>query len=284
MATTQGMYSIEHRSIYQYSSDRTSCVMLLCLKPKNNVKQRVEAFDLNIEPMTQPVEYEDFLGNECHLINIHRPHDSIIVKARSLVSLNLHPKSVLTTQMPEAQVDFGGYAELWDYQTPSQRTTWINDLEAFLCKHKLNPGGDISAALHTLERVIHENLQYVPQSTTVDTSIEEVLHQGRGVCQDFAHIMIAIARHWGVPSRYVMGYLIPGAATDISTQESHAWLECLLPDQGWVSFDPTNPDLDSDGYITVAYGRDFGDVSPTKGLNTGLGEESLGVDVQVCAL
>ena len=285
MALVEQAYTVEHSSAYEYAVERTSCIMQLCLKPATTTIQHVEAFDLIVEPLTQPLEFDDFLGNTCHLINIHRPHKELRIRSKSLVFVqsNTQPDDVgAVIQRSSFQLD--GNADLWEYEQPTVCTAWVDRVDAFLLQHSIEKSDYVEHSLRALEQAIHDGLRYAPASTTIDTTIEQVLEQGEGVCQDFAHLMIAVARRWGVPSRYVMGYLCPEEGHLEKTQESHAWVECLLPEKGWVRFDPTNPLRRGRGYITVACGRDFKDVTPTKGLNMGTGSEALQVEVTVTPL
>ena len=281
MVAQDKLYSIQHLSVYTYSTERVSCVMLLCLKPRANPNQRLEAFDLVVEPLTQAIEFEDFLGNSCHLLNIHRPHEKLAIRSKSLVSVQSRNDRDIGSHSSWRRKELGGYAELWDYQQATGFTAWNKEVEAFLKDQGIAKSSDLHSSLSELEGGIHKALRYVPRSTSIDTTIDRVLQQGEGVCQDFAHLMISVARHWGVPSRYVMGYLCPSETLLAPAQESHAWVECLLPDSGWVAFDPTNPGIQGTEYIAVAYGRDYKDVTPTKGLNMGTGNEHLEVEVNV---
>jgi len=285
MAQAERVFTIEHCSTYNYTAERTSCVMSLCLMPLSNSKQRVEAFELIIDPLTQPIPFEDFLGNACHLINIHQPHTEVSIRSKSLVCLKDNPnKDSVHSQLQNPTYELGGYADYWDYEQPTARTAWSEKVEAFLEEQNLSQDDDTYGSLYRLEQGIYDALRYTPQSTTVDTMIDEVLVQRAGVCQDFAHLMIAVARHWNIPARYVMGYLCSDAQPVANAQATHAWVECLIQDRGWVCFDPTNPTLRDSGYITVAHGRDFEDVCPTKGVNIGSGDEELQVEVTVLNL
>ena len=130
---------------------------------------------------------------------------------------------------------------------------------------------------------LHAAFRYEPGSTAVDSPIEHILETGSGVCQDYTHVMIAIARGWGIPGRYVSGYLHrEGAAGEQSPEgASHAWAEFLLPDLGWVGFDPTNDTLADHRHVRVAVGRDYADAAPTRGVVFGGGESRLEVRVTV---
>ena len=129
---------------------------------------------------------------------------------------------------------------------------------------------------------IHHSFDYVPGSTTAVSPIDHILETGQGVCQDYAHVMIAIARSWGVPTRYVSGYVSARKAGMSAPQSAtHAWAECFLPDLGWTEFDPTNPDLSNERSVRVAVGRDYDDVSPTRGVFVGESDSLLEVSVRM---
>ena len=153
----------------------------------------------------------------------------------------------------------------WDFMHASALARPSAVLTSFVDGLGLEPAGDPLAALRRLSDTLH-HLQLrvsVPGVTSAVSPIEHILETGRGVCQDYAHVMIAIARSWGVPARYVSGYMYvahqtPGTAT-------HAWVECRLPDLGWIGFDPTNRRLADERYVRIAVGRDYRDVAPTRG-------------------
>jgi transglutaminase-like putative cysteine protease len=159
-----------------------------------------------------------------------------------------------------------GLAELREYVRPT-----------------FTPGRPLLSALEELTRRLHYEFAYQPQSTSIDTPLLEVLHNRRGVCQDFAHVMIGCLRSLGLAARYVSGYIrsdsrFQGAAA------SHAWVQVFDPENGWLSFDPTNNMVPSDSHITLAWGRDYGDVTPVKGLTRGGGGQSVEVKVEIQAL
>ena len=173
----------------------------------------------------------------------------------------------------------------WDFTHPSALVRPSPALAAFADRHRIVPRDDPLESLLQLSHTLHHCLHYIPGSTTVESPVEHILETGRGVCQDYAHLMIAIARSWGIPARYVSGYLNPtdqfGEQTMGNT--THAWVECRLPELGWVGFDPTNQSLADKRNVRIAIGRDYRDVSPTRGVLQGGGEIRLKVDVQMCA-
>ncbi|MGI9311569.1 MAG: transglutaminase-like domain-containing protein, partial [bacterium] len=178
---------------------------------------------------------------------------------------------------------FGNGAEDWDFARPSALTRPSPALDAFVARLRIAPRDDPLDSLMQLSRTLHRRLRYLPGSTSVESPLEHILETGEGVCQDYAHAMIAIARSWGLCARYVSGYLhlVGDDAEQAPENATHAWAECRLPGLGWVGFDPTNRSIAGDGHIRVAVGRDFHDVSPTRGVLQGGGETELEVDVRV---
>jgi transglutaminase-like putative cysteine protease len=151
-----------------------------------------------------------------------------------------------------------------------------------------SPGRPIVKSVMDLTSLVFEEFQYDPKATTVTTPVSEVLQQRRGVCQDFAHVQIAMLRSLGLAARYVSGYVRtypkPGQPRLIGVDASHAWLSVYCGDVGWIDVDPTNNKLVGDEYITLGWGRDYGDVTPLKGVFTGGGKHSLDVSVDVAPL
>jgi transglutaminase-like putative cysteine protease len=186
--------------------------------------------------------------------------------------------------------------DVWDfYEQDSIRM----DFAEFLAPTKLVPnepiavriasearsGAGISPAafLRSLNRRLNEFLAYDPNATHVHTTLREVATTRRGVCQDFAHFMLAACRSQGIPSRYVSGYHLvePGVLTTNGDEAMHAWAECLLPDGRWYGFDPTNDGMATEQYIRVFYGRDYSDASPLRGIYNGAKEDSMEIKVRV---
>jgi transglutaminase-like putative cysteine protease len=156
-------------------------------------------------------------------------------------------------------------------------------LSRFITELALERGADPLESLKRLNDVMYDVFDYTPGFTAADSPIDAALAHRKGVCQDFAHIMLAVARRWGVPARYVSGYLYHGSGTkERSTPDAtHAWVECFLPSVGWIGFDPTNDMLASERHVAAAVGRDYGDVPPTRGVYKGDAESALSVAVLV---
>lgn len=276
-------YEITHVSQYSYSVPVRGCVMALCLKPRDDAGQQRLGFELSTAPPSSINSERDIFGNTKHVLNIHREHDAFEISAWSMVQ-------IVAPVPPSGPLGAGAWAEIrswrdsfayWDFTHPSAVARPTAALDGFVERVGIKPEGDPLEALTRLSETLHRSFEYVPGSTSVASPIDHILENGLGVCQDYAHVMIAIARSWGVPTRYVSGY-VPVQSGDTETASaSHAWVECLLPGLGWTGFDPTNGCLPGEGHVRVAVGRDYQDVAPTRGVMHGGGETRLEVDVRM---
>ncbi|MCY4111872.1 MAG: transglutaminase family protein [Chloroflexi bacterium] len=278
-------YDIEHVTRYRYSSPVSGCVMSLCLEPRQDAGQRLLRFDIETDPPAPMNAEADSFGNTKRVLNVHREHRALAITARATVEQT--PAPPLPESLgADAWEEIGGWQDsftLWDFTRPSVLTVPSPALSAFTDRLGIEPAEDPLHAVQRLSNLLYRNLDYVPGSTTAVSPVHQILETGRGVCQDYAHAMIAIARSWGVPTRYVSGYLHfddPDGG-DALQSASHAWAECLLPELGWVGFDATNDRLAGLGHIRLAVGRDYRDVAPTSGIFRGGGESHIEVEVQV---
>ena len=278
-------YEIEHVSRYRYESPVKQSAMLLCLEPHIGRSQRLLSFEIETHPPVAPSRETDSFGNTRHVLAVHRAHRSLQITARSTVETRQTPP-LPTALGPDAWTEIRAMSRSfleWDFTHPSMLIPTTPALDTFVRRHRIEPGEDPLESLLQLSDTLHGCLYYMSGSTSVESPVNQVLETDQGVCQDFAHAMIAVARSWGIPSRYVSGYLYltgdPGEQTPANT--SHAWTECRLPDIGWVGFDPTNQILPDERHVRVATGRDYHDVSPTRGVILGGGEARLEVDVRM---
>ena len=279
-------YGVEHVTRYRYSSPVRDSVMALSLKPRGDGAQRLLGFELASDPPGPATESRDAFGNARHLLTVHGEHGALAITARSEVEITPSPP------LPPA-LAAGAWEEMrpwarsladWEFTHPSAFARPSPALGSFARREGLaEPAGDPLEALSALARALHGAFRFVPGSTSAVSPIEDVLESGVGVCQDYAHVMIALARSWGVPSRYVSGYLHAADPPERPTRAvaGHAWVECRLPGPGWVAFDPTNPGLPPERYVRVAVGRDYGDVSPVRGVFRGWAGAELAVEVTI---
>ena len=276
-------YEISHVSRYSYSVPVRGCVMALCLEPRDDATQRLLNFGVSTDPPSSMNSEADSFGNVRHVLNIHREHEALEIAALSTVETS-------AAAPPSGPLGAGAWDEIrswrdsftyWDFTHPSAVARPSAALDGFVERVGIRPEGDPLEALTRLSETLHRSFEYVPGSTSVASPIDHILDNGLGVCQDYAHVMIAIARSWGVPTRYVSGYVPVESGSEALASASHAWVECLLPGLGWTGFDPTNGCLPREGHVRVAVGRDYQDVAPTRGVTHGGGETELEVDVRM---
>jgi transglutaminase-like putative cysteine protease len=277
--------SINHVTKFRYSAPITESVMELRMQPLSEGTQHCLKFDLTLRPSAAIKSYRDYLGNTVHHFNIPASHSQLAITAKALVEMLPAPT------LPEA-LDSSTWKELakvvasgdyFDMLMPSHFAYPTDLLRGFASRLELPHGSDPLTMLRKLNEAIFNAFEYAPQSTRVDSSIDDALSTQRGVCQDFSHIMIALVRNLNIPCRYVSGYLYHrDEHNDRSAQDAtHAWVEAFLPELGWLGFDPTNNLIASDRHIRAAVGRDYADVPPTKGVFKGIAESTLSVGVQV---
>jgi transglutaminase-like putative cysteine protease len=280
-------YLVRHLTRFTYTSTVSESVMELRMQPLSDGRQRLLRFDVTTTPRTRVFAYRDFLGNAVHYFDIPGRHTRLDISAEAAVDvipLDNLPEAldISAWQALDQLVATGAYG---DWLAPSRFAMETPALSAFAATINLTRDRAIDplTLLRNLTITLYEEMSYEPRTTRVDSPIDEALAAKAGVCQDFAHIMTALVRALGIPCRYVSGYLAPrSSGHDRSTEHAtHAWVEALLPEIGWIGFDPTNDTLALERHITVAVGRDYGDVPPTKGVFKGESGSELGVAVSV---
>ena len=277
--------SINHVTKFRYSAPITESIMELRMQPLTEGPQRCLKFELSLKPTARVTAYRAHLGNAVHHFDIPGRHTQLVINARSLIETlpRAEPPEALAPgawDELDALVEGGDY---WDMLMPSHFAQPTAALLDFARELDLRRRDDPLTVLRELNAAIYNAFDYVPQSTSADSPIDEALEARKGVCQDYSHIMIALARSLRVPCRYVSGYLFHRVEyNDRSAQDAtHAWVEALLPELGWVGFDPTNNLPAGQRHIRVAVGRDYADVPPTRGVFKGAAESELSVAVQV---
>ena len=278
-------YEIEHLSRYTYATPARSCVMRLCLKPPGDAGQRLLRFEIATDPAATINAETDAFGNTRHVLNLHREHAALSISASCAIEIQPPaslPRSLGADAWPAIRAERDALAD-WDFMQPSALTAPSPVLSAFTRRTGIRPGADPLQSLRRLSDTLHDCFAYSPGSTSVISPIDHILETGHGVCQDYAHVMIAIARSWGIPARYVSGYLhVTGAEGEQAPATlTHAWVECRLPDLGWIGFDPTNRTLADRRHVRLAVGRDYRDVPPTRGIVQGGGPSHLHVNVRM---
>ena len=284
-------YRVRHETAYAYEELVSICHNEIRLEPRETPHQRRVATALRIDPEPAAIHREgDYFGNPAHFFTVEEPHHQMVLVAESEIELAPAPAPRETPAWDALR------AALADDRTPdalgarelafASPLVPIADAFGAYAAPDFASGRAILPALVDLTHRIHEDFRYRPGATSVATPIGDVLETREGVCQDFAHVEIACLRALGLPARYVSGYLhtrpAPGRARLVGADASHAWVSAYCgPDAGWIDLDPTNDLVVSDGHVTLAWGRDYADVSPIKGVLLGGGDHTVEVAVEV---
>jgi transglutaminase-like putative cysteine protease len=278
-------YSIRHLTRFRYSRPISESIMETRMHPRSDALQHCLAFSLSVSPRCRVFTYRDYLGNNVHHFDIPGDHTQLIIVAESIVEQQTAP-DVPAFLTPDAwralddMVQSGDYSEML---LPSTYAVASPALLALAAELEVRRRDDPMMLVHELNQRLFDYFEYVPKSTRVDSPIDLAIESHMGVCQDFAHTMIALLRHVGIPARYVSGYLYRSREDhDRSTPDAtHAWVDVLMPYLGWVGFDPTNNLVAHHRHIRTAVGRDYADVPPTRGIFRGKTESELYVAVHV---
>ncbi len=254
------------------------------LAPSSDRHQRVIEFSIVVSPDAEVFEY-DTLSGRVHHFGIRQPHESLVVSARCTVEcLNQNPFETL--DMLSEDVDFyaleGVKQSFAEYLAASPFVPLTDGLRQLAAEAPLKQTRNASERIRGIKQWVYRELDYIQGVTDVTSTASEVAMHRAGVCQDYAHLMLALARCQGIPSRYVSGYLYAGSDQSLrGDQATHAWVECLLPDGTWLGVDPTNGMLTNDHYIRVHTGVDYSEALPSKGTYVGPKTTSLEVSVEV---
>jgi len=286
-------YIVTHITRYQYSAPVSVGYNEVRLKPRDTRRQTCNQFSLEINPR-QSVASEriDYFGNTVHFFCLQQPHTELTVTARSEIEIS----------PPEDMLDFSGH-KAWEQVRDQLREDAAEDiiaareftLESPLVSYQpgladyaeasFPAGRPVLEAVNDLMTRIYRDFKYDPSFTTVATPLKTVLEHKRGVCQDFAHLAVGCLRAKGLAATYISGYLetLPpkGKPRLVGADASHAWFSVYVPDFGWVAFDPTNNQQPNERYVVTAWGRDYSDVTPLKGVIYGGGANQLSVSVDV---
>ena len=288
-------YEITHITTYDYSHPVSVSHHVLRLHPRNLTRQVCVRNEVRIDPQAAVTKsHTDYFGNPVTFVTVEGAHKNLVVTSRSRVEVqSTAPPKPTDTPAWETVRDLclddqpNDAAEACEfiYNSPYVK---IQPAFAEYAAPSFVPGQPVLAAALDLTQRIYRDFKFDRKATTIATPLEEVLKNRRGVCQDFAQLEIACLRSIGIPARYVSGYLEtqppPGKPRLVGADASHAWVSLFCPGTGWIDLDPTNNVMPSTRHITLAWGRDYSDVSPIRGVILGSGEHSLKVSVDVLPL
>jgi len=292
-------YRIRHQTRYRYAADVVHSHHLLHLVPRPAAYQQCLEHEIGIEPAPQSRSDElDAFGNPMLRIELAQPHRELAVTSQMQIEVHARPAVAAdTTDAWEKVRDSFIYNGAWPSRDQLDAARFRHESPHVRVKQAFTDysagcfpeGRPILACAEALTTLLHTGITYAPGETDIGTSPMEVIETRRGVCQDFAHLMISCLRSRGLPARYVSGYLRTNAPAEAGADEprlvgdgaSHAWVAVWSPPYGWTEFDPTNGCYAGTDHVAVAWGRDFGDVSPLRGVILGGAEHQLAVTVLV---
>jgi len=285
-------YHFTHVTEFHYDAPVSESYNEVCMRPMHDERQSCLSFRLTTSPGSRSTAYRDAFGNWIHQFNIHSEHRHLTVEAESVVlaheDLPMENAPISLADLDERRDDLR--EEHFDFvATTAYVPHHLPEVDELV--QIAEQGGDASvmAFAQSASDLIHDQFKYVKGATHVHSSIEDVLKVRAGVCQDFAHLLLSVLRRRGLPARYVSGYIVPRRATEggtsleevIGGQASHAWVEAWLPVSGWFGLDPTLGAPVGLRHVRIAYGRDYGDVAPVRGVYKGQAGQRLSVDVRV---
>ena len=288
-------YKVLHETTYEYSSQVSSSRQIAHLTPRATAWQQLISHRLTSDPIaSETSDGIDYFGNLYHSFFIEEPHNTLIVRAESEVIVASQGITAQTASPPweEAVVAPGAWQpgldlEAEQYRVPSPGIPLLPTARAYAAP-SFTPGRPWLDALLDLTRRIKKEFVYDAKATTVETDVLKVLEHKRGVCQDYAHLMISSLRSLGIAARYVSGYVLnrprEGGPALTGADASHAWVAAHCPTLGWVAFDPTNGKFADQEFVTLGWGREFFDVTPLRGVVLGSATQKLTVAVSVTPL
>src|SRR5262252_778312 len=283
------LYQVTHSTRYTYESPVSHSLNEVRLTPRACQAQEVRTTSIHVQP--EPAfmhQRQDYYGNSVASFELFEKHDYLEVSGESVVEvLPAQADSQPSISWEDARQSLESQTnwsciEASEFIHNSPHVSVTPQLDEYARKTFV-AGRPLLEAVQELTHRIHTDFKYRPQSTSIGITLAEVMRHKRGVCQDFAHVMIGALRSQRLAARYVSGYVRPGPKVQ-GAQASHAWASIFFPGTGWLNFDPTNDLMVSDAHVTLAWGRDYGDVTPVKGISLGGGGQTVLVEVYVKAL
>lgn len=267
---------IQHETCLEYSRPISEWLSELRVEPLSDPDQSCQTFSLRITGDPPTFRYRDGFGNRVHHFNLLLPPNRIEALAASVVETHPQTRDLESSRalipLDPAELPLEAL-DLMQFRGPVRASERLAPIVAAL---RPLPGARVADIVRNVSTYIFQHFRYAKAVTTATSPIDDLLEQGQGVCQDFAHLMLAILRSFRIPARYVSGYIHrPGKES-----QSHAWCEAWIPDLGWVGIDPTNDTLVNEHFVKVAVGRDYTDVAPNRGVYRGSGEEKIFARVQ----
>jgi transglutaminase-like putative cysteine protease len=280
-------YDVRYRTSIHYDDVVRASQNEMRACPASDEHQQLVAYRVTTHPASRVLSYQDYFGTRVDTFGVREPHVALEITAEASVETLPRPLVSVSPRVQElkAAAFRDDHAE---YLGPSNHTRWDTDIAAAAERIAAITGDDVVGIVLAMHRFVHTSLRYTPGSTYVGVDVNEVLAKAQGVCQDYAHLAVALCRSVGIPARYVSGYFFAASEQtgaevvgDEVTVQTHAWFEAGIPGWGWLALDPTNALQVGQRHISIGRGRDYDDVSPVRGIYTGGGRPSTEASVEI---
>ncbi len=285
MATMR--YDVHYRTSIIYDDIVRGSQNELRACPASDDHQQLVAYRVITHPTARVLAYHDYWGTRVDTFGVREPHVSLEITAEA--SVETMPRPLVTVSPRLAALADSSFRDLYvEYLDRSMHTEWDGDVSAAAERIAAVTGDDVVGIVLALHRFVHTSLHYTPGATYIGVDVNEVLAKAKGVCQDYAHLAVALCRSIGIPARYVSGYFFASSeATGAEVEgdevhvQTHAWFEAAIPGWGWLALDPTNAQQVGQRHITIGHGRDYDDVPPVRGIYSGGGRPSTDAIVEI---
>jgi transglutaminase-like putative cysteine protease len=285
MATMR--YDIAYRTTIHYDDVVRGSQNELRACPASDDHQQLVAYRVTTHPASRVLAYHDYWGTRVDTFGIREPHVSLELTAEA--SVETMPRPLVTVSPRVSELADASFRDRYvEFLSRSMHTEWDGDVAAAAERIAAVTGDDVVGIVLALHRFVHTSLQYTPGATYIGVDVNEVLAKAKGVCQDYAHLAVALCRSIGIPARYVSGYFFASSdatGADVDGDEvkvqTHAWFEAAIPDWGWLALDPTNAQQVGQRHIAIGHGRDYDDVPPVRGIYSGGGRPSTDAVVEI---
>ncbi|MEO6317177.1 MAG: transglutaminase family protein [Acidimicrobiales bacterium] len=280
-------YDVAYRTTIHYDDVVRGSQNELRACPASDDHQQLVAYRVTTHPASRVLSYHDYWSTRVDTFGIREPHVSLEITAEA--SVETMPRPLVTVSPRVAALADSAFRDLYvEYLDRSMHPEWDGDVSAAAERISAVTGDDVVGIVLALHRFVHTSLQYTPGATYIGVDVNEVLAKAKGVCQDYAHLAVAMCRSIGIPARYVSGYFFASSeatGADVEGDEvhvqTHAWFEAAIPGWGWLALDPTNAQQVGQRHITIGHGRDYDDVPPVRGIYSGGGRPSTDAIVEI---
>lgn len=280
-------YDVSYRTSIHYDDIVRGSQNEMRACPASDEYQQLVAYRVTTHPAARILAYHDYWGTRVDTFGVREPHVSLELMAEA--SVETMPRPLVTVSPRVVELSNASFRDQYvEYLSRSMHTEWDGDIASATERIAAITGDDVVGIVLALHRFVHTSLQYTPGATYIGVDVNEVLAKAKGVCQDYAHLAVALCRSIGIPARYVSGYFFASSdatGADVDGDEvkvqTHAWFEAAIPGWGWLALDPTNAQQVGQRHITIGHGRDYDDVPPVRGVFSGAGRPSTDALVEI---